>query len=159
MAKHLTIEKYSVLPGQEPLRLASIDGHVIIIGETARLIPKQFENEAKGKGAVTEAQLQALADRLGTPVQVPSPDPTVIVPASPSPSDQPDLTGTFTPSGPPDPKRAEQIRLAVIDMLNAANPSDIDGRNGKPKIDILRNRLGFEITVEERDAAFEAAKG
>ena len=56
--------KYCVLPGREPVRLASTDGHIIIIGETPRPIPEQFILDAKAKGCLTEDEVKALAMTL-----------------------------------------------------------------------------------------------
>ena len=125
-------EKYSVLPGQAPVRLASIDGgHTIIIGETPRQIPEQFEREAIANGCFSETMLAGLQARFQGPIGS-------------------DDEGKKD-EGDDDADRFEKIRAAVIEIINAGNPTDLTG--GKPKVDILSAKVGFEVTGAERDAA------
>lgn len=58
------MSKYCTLPGQEPVRLTSLDGTVIIIGDTLRDIPEQFVLKAKAAGCLTEEELEGLKRRL-----------------------------------------------------------------------------------------------
>jgi hypothetical protein len=54
------MSKYCVLPGHTPVRLTSIDGPVVIIGEEPRDIPEQFILQARAAGCLTELELEAL---------------------------------------------------------------------------------------------------
>lgn len=58
------LQKYCVIPGCHPVRLASTDGNVIIIGETPRPIPDSFILQAKAAGCLSEVELEAITKRL-----------------------------------------------------------------------------------------------
>ena len=129
-------EKYSVLPGQTPVRLSSTEGgHTIIIGETPRTIPEQFEREAIANGCFSESMLAGLQSRLQGPIGGKSEE---------GGKDDED-------DGKDDDERFEKIRAAAIEIINAGNPADLT--SGKPRIDVLAAKLGFEVTGAERDAA------
>ena len=69
--------KFCVIPGREPVRLASTDGNIVIIGSIPRPIPEQFVSEAKAAGCLTEEELKKLKDELGAvPEPTPEPEPT-----------------------------------------------------------------------------------
>lgn len=155
--------KFCVIPGQSPVRLDSTDGHIIIIGETPREIPEQFVSRAKAAGCLTEGELADLAQRLaGGPAVTATPVSTQSPPSSSSTIDESDW-----PDPPPasptveatsDGERAEKIKAAVIEILNSGNTSELTD-SGAPRVEALQDKLGFNVTASERDAAFEAAKG
>jgi len=156
--------KYCVLPGQEPVRLASLSGHVVIIGEEPREIPEMFHAEARAAGCMSDDELELLKKRLlggltdgqqqsltgGSSGGSPAPAPSGTDDSFPPPPGGDQQTN--------DIDRAEKIKAAVIELINAGNPNDFTG-NGSPKVESLKEKLGFEVTGPERDAAYEAAKG
>lgn len=161
--------KYCTLPGQTPVRLDSTDGHIIIIGETPRPIPEQFVLKAKAAGCLTEDELAALTLRLqGKPAQPvghltdKSENQSTLLKNLDSHSDNfpdPPGSGSGKPAGSTgSDERAEQILAAVIELLNSGNSADLTS-TGAPKVEALKDKLGFEVTAPERDAAYDAAKG
>lgn len=141
-------EKYCVLPGQTPVRLTTTDGgHTCIIGETPREIPSTFELDALAKGCVTQTMMEALAIRLQ---------------ASPAGADETEaqrleaerLEAERLAAESNDVNRANQIKAASIEIINAGNPADLT--NGKPKVEVLTAKLGYDVTGAERDVAFTA---
>jgi hypothetical protein len=153
------MSKYCVLPGQEPVRLASLSGHVILIGENPRDIPEEFLGDARAAGCLSEEELEGLKLRLlgGTKV----PPASIADPPQTSPTNLEKDEDSF-PSPPgsleSDSDRAEKIKAAVIELINAGNPNDFTG-NGVPKVEALKEKLGFEVSAPERDSAYAAAKG
>lgn len=173
------MSKYCILPGQEPVRLDSLDGHIIIIGEELRDVPEQFVLKARAAGCLTEEELHNLKQRLlgssdrahDVPPEgsgnktVPPAGSQGIAPGAPQINllmDADDDGFAPPPSRPAPPEapgeRMELIKAAVIELMNAGNASDFTG-NGTPKVEALKDRLGFEVTAAERDTAYEAAKG
>jgi hypothetical protein len=57
------MSKYCVIPGRAPVRLDSLDGNIIIIGEKPRPIAEQFVSAAKAAGCVTEEELRSLTGK------------------------------------------------------------------------------------------------
>jgi hypothetical protein len=155
--------KFCTLPGQEAITLSTIHGgHGCRIGETPRTVPLFFHQEALAKGAYTEEQLNDLTARLAgstTPVVLTEPDLTLAQTAAGQSLDA-DNDGFTAPPGAPSQNadRTEQIKAAVIDLINCGNPADFTS-SGSPKVESLKDKLGFDVTGPERDAAFEAAKG
>lgn len=158
--------KFCTLPGQEPITLSTEHGgHGCRIGDTPRTVPLFFHQEAIAKGAYTEGQIIALTARLtgaetpevmGAPVNTPPTPPLGF-------SQDSDDDGFAPPPPHPAPpaatsERTEQIKAAIIELLNTGNPTDFTS-TGTPKVEALKDKLGFEVTGPERDAAYEAAKG
>lgn len=161
--------KFCTLPGQEPITLSTeYGGHGCRIADTPRTIPLFFHQEAVAKGAYTEEQIIDLKSRL-TGVETPE-APSAQVGTAPAPAVPPqtllqdsDNDGFAPPPPSPAPpaatsERTEQIKAAIIDLLNTGNPTDFTS-TGTPKVEALKDKLGFEVTGPERDAAYEAAKG
>ena len=157
--------KFCTLPGQEPITLSTeYGGHGCRIADTPRTIPLFFHQEAIAKGAYTEEQIADLKSRLAG---VETPEVPLIPPTTPPvvpPTLQDSDNDGFAPP-PPKPappaatsERTEQIKAAIIDLLNTGNPTDFTS-TGTPKVEALKDKLGFEVTGPERDAAYEAAKG
>lgn len=166
--------KFCILPGQEPITLSTEHGgHGCRIGEEPRTVPLFFHQEAIAKGAYTESQFADLQSRLsggtapvghpggalgsgpGLPAGMTSSQPPLMH-TDADDDDFPSPPGT--PMPPADPQRSEQIKAAVIELLNTGNPHDFTN-SGAPKVEALKDKLGFEVTGPERDAAYEAAKG
>ncbi len=169
--------KFCTLPGQEPITLSTEHGgHGCRIGDTPRTVPLFFHQEAIAKGAYTEEQVLDLQTRLaGSAGTAPAdPDPATNPELPPVQPEQAPLKLTVIDSeddgftdppktpypGPsaPTSERSEQIKSAIIDLINTGNPADFTS-TGTPKVEALKDRLGFEVTGPERDAAYEAAKG
>ena len=130
-----TKEKYCVLPGQAPIRLASTSGHVVIVDETPSVLPIEFEREALGKGACTESRMNELrAALLGSGQQ-----------------------SLLEPSA-EEKKKAEEIQKAIVELIAGAKPEDFD-KAGKPTVEALKAKLGYAVTAAERDAALAVIKG
>jgi hypothetical protein len=152
-------EKFCTIPGLPEVRIAGTSGHIVIIGETPKVIPSIYVLEAKGKGCITEAELESLKARFAAaagPVEVP----VIIPPVVGNLLDDknfPDLPGK---SGAVDTgldkERFDKIMFAVIELVNLGDPINFD-KNGKPKVAALTEKCGFEVSGPERDAAFEAA--
>lgn len=79
----MSATKFCVVPGREPVRLASLDGHVIVIGETPREIPEQFELEAKAAGCLTESELNSIKSAV---LPEPTPEPVTTEPVTTEPA-------------------------------------------------------------------------
>lgn len=146
------LKKYCVLPGQEPVRLASTTGHVVLVGEIPREIPDIFVQEAKGKGCYTEEEVAAITSRLRgesfEPAQTGGTDPI----QSPAGGE----AGAGQPGNGSEPnERLEAIKTATIELLNTGTP-ELFTTGNKPKVEELAKILGFEVTAQERDVAFEA---
>ncbi len=157
--------KFCTLPGQEPITLSTEHGgHGCRIGDTPRTVPLFFHQEAIAKGAYTEEQIVDLKARLSgaeTPETPLVPDATT--PAVPPTLQDSDNDGFAPPPPNPAPpaatsERTKQIKAAIIDLMNTGNPTDFTS-TGTPKVEALKDKLGFEVTGPERDAAYEAAKG
>jgi len=152
-------DKYCVLPGQKPVRIASISGHVVIIGEEPREIPDIFVHEARAAGCHTEANIADLKSRLfeGGAVQGNSSQDASLGTGQ----GQLSLTGQVEGGKGPDKseaeKKFEEIKAATIEILNTGNPDDMTG-NGKPKVETLESKLGYQVSGPERDAAFDAVE-
>lgn len=131
-----TKEKYCVLPGQEPIRLASTSGHVTFVGETPAVIPTEFEREALSRGACTEERLNELKSKL-----------------SAAAGGQQGL-----PLSEEDQKKAAVIQTAIVELIAGAKVEDFD-KAGKPTVEALKAKLGFAVTAAERDAALAVIKG
>jgi len=145
-------KKYCVLPGQEPVRLASTAGHVVIVGETPREIPDIFIQEAKGKGCYTEEEVAAITSRLRG-------ESSKSIQSGVDGQDQSHVSGETgerqsNNDSEPD-ERFAAIKNATIELLNTGIPEFFTTGN-KPKVEELAKVLGFEVTAQERDAAFEA---
>ncbi len=58
----------------------------------------------------------------------------------------------------PDPsadlQREEKIIFAVKDILEACGPGELN-QDGSPKVEVIEEILGFDITAEERDLAWD----
>lgn len=162
--------KFCTLPGQEPIVLSTVHGgHGCRITDIARTIPLFFHQEAISKGAYTENQIEELTARLAAsaaPVGGSEDKAAGNAAASSANSQQPAPaapSADTTPPAPPAPpaadaERLEKIKAAVIELINAGNPNDFTS-SGSPKVEALKDKLGFEVTGVERDAAYEAAKG
>lgn len=138
-----TEDKYCTLPGAPAVRLDSTDGHVMIVGEEPRPILKQFVSQAKGAGLMTEQEMDFLRTRLAGN-------------APPSPVVPPGTNATLQAPA-PDATRLEQIKTAMIEMINTG--TDLTG-GGVPQIDALRVRVGLDdVTTQERDYIFKQIKG
>lgn len=162
-------QRYCTLPGQTPVRLTSLDGNIIIIGEDLRDIPEQFILDARAAGCLTEDELATLKARLleagegqtfGAPVTGTLIDfPGVGLVTTPTlPGDSTNNGFTQAPGTTVVTDRATQIKDAVAELINVGNAADFTSA-GVPKVEILQEKLGFNITAAERDTAFEAAKG
>lgn len=167
--------KFCTLPGQEPITLSTEHGgHGCRIGDTPRTVPLFFHQEAIAKGAYTEDQVLDLRSRLtdsagsihadSDPVintELPSVQPQQ-VPSKLTVVDSDDDGFPMPPKNPAsvtaNSERTEQIKAAIIDLMNTGNPTDFTS-TGTPKVEALKDRLGFEVTGPERDAGYEAAKG
>jgi hypothetical protein len=158
--------KFCTLPGQEPISLSTEHGgHGCRIGDTPRTVPLFFHQEAIARGAYTEEQIIDLKSRLagvetpGAPLiqaDTPATPPLTLLQDS---DDDGFALKSPTPASPAaTSERTEQIKAAIIDLLNTGNPSDFTS-TGTPKVEVLKEKLGFEVTGPERDAAYEAAKG
>lgn len=156
--------KFCTLPGQEPITLSTVHGgHGCRIGDTPRTIPLFFHQEAIAKGAYTEKQIVDLTARLsGTGLPENPVVPVDATPPAPLALLDSEDDGFAPPASPLSPaaagERKEQIKAAVIDLLNTGNPADFTS-SGTPKVESLKDKLGFDVTGPERDAAYEAAKG
>lgn len=158
--------KFCTLPGQEPITLSTEHGgHGCRIGDTPRTVPLFFHQEAIAKGAYTEEQIIDLTARLSGVETPGAPLVQIGSPATPplTLSQDSDNDGFAPPPPHPAPpaatsERTEQIKAAIIDLLNTGNPSDFTS-TGTPKVEALKDKLGFEVTGPERDAAYEATKG
>jgi hypothetical protein len=157
--------KFCTLPGQEPITLSTeYGGHGCRIGDTPRTVPLFFHHEAVAKGAYTEEQIADLKARLSG-VETPGALSTQVDPSNPPLTLLQDSDNDGFAPPPPNPappaatsEKIEQIKAAIIDLLNTGNPSDFTS-TGTPKVEALKEKLGFEVTGPERDAAYEAAKG
>ncbi len=157
--------RFCTLPGQEPIVLSTVHGgHGCRIADTPRTVPIFFHQEAISKGAYTEEQIVDLKTRLAGVVAPGTPIVQVGTPLTPPLVLQDSDDDGFAPS-PQDPappaatsERTEQIKVAIIDLLNTGNPSDFTS-SGTPKVEVLKEKLGFEVTGTERDSAYDAIKG
>lgn len=158
-------DKYCVLPGQEPVRLASTTGHVIIVGETPRKILPLFIEEARGKGCYTEKEVKGIKSRIleeasNANTQTGNNPQQGGFAGVMGQSGQGSLQGNLLTQDEgiggedADPKM-EAIKTAIIEILNINNPDDMTTGN-KPKVEALETKLGYQISAQERDAAFEA---
>ena len=147
--------KFCVLPGQEPVRVAKLDGRVVVIGETPREIPEDMQGDAIAKGARTESDLKALKKSLTASTQAEDEaaaaqkllDDAAAAEKLAEAQKQADaMSGT----------REEQIIKAVKQVIAAANPIDCL-TTGAPKVEAVEGILGFDITADERNVAFEEA--
>lgn len=134
-------QKFCVLPGQEPVRIAKTDGRVVIIGEELRDIPEDMVNDAFAKGAISEERLASIKKSL-------------LGDGGAKAKDEGGGSGggkELTPE-----ERTEAIKNAVLQVVTEANPEDFTGagNNKKPKVEPIEKILGFDITATERDTAF-----
>lgn len=60
---------------------------------------------------------------------------------------------TFVEPG--DDERTQLIKMAIHDLI-VENKTEKFGANGQPKVDVLEKMVGFDVTAEERTAAFKA---
>ena len=159
-----TEDKYCVLPGQTPVRLASLSSQIVIVGEVPRTIPLEFEQEARGKGCFTEAQVEGLVKRLAPAAPATEPE----IGAEPGAEQNPDIASATDLSAlaaadkmvedDATAKRLVKINQAVIEIMNLGDTKLFD-KKGKPELMAVAERLGFEVTAKELDAAVAAAKG
>lgn len=134
-------QKLCILPGQEPIRLATTrGGHSILIGEEPVAVPDIFVREARGRGAISELELNNLKKRLkGEPVAKGEP---------PSPSDPGESLSSL------DDSAMEAVMAAVVQIVNRGDTAEIDAL-GRPSVEAVAAITGFEVSGEERDLAFE----
>ncbi len=140
-----TQDKYCVLPGQEPVRLSSLSGHIVIIGETPRTIPAEFEQEARSKGCFTETQLEDLTRRLA-PSDTQAQAADLLALAAKDNAANTDANA----------QRLDKIKQAVIEILNNGDPKLID-KKGRPELKAVAEKVGFDVTQTEVDSAYDAA--
>lgn len=128
--------KLCIIPGQQPIRLATINGgHTMYVGEELVEVPEIFVREAKSKGAITEAELKTLKKRLaGEKVE--------------------DAPGPGAPLEPGDDSALQQVIAASIEILNRGDVAEVERESGKPSIEALSALTGFQVTAEDRDKAF-----
>jgi hypothetical protein len=138
-----TTEKYCVLPHQNPIRCASTDGHVIVIGHVPRTIPMMFKAEALARNALTETALENWQKGIG---REPEPEPEIETPAAP-----------IAIAGMSAEQRFEKIKEALKPILIDGNPANFT-QQGIPKVEALTAACGFDVTASERDAAFAELK-
>ena len=138
-----TEEKYCVLPNQRPIRCATTDGHVIIIGYVPRTIPRMFKAEALAQNALTETALQNWLQGIG---REPEPEPEIELPAGPQNIDGLSAEEKFA-----------RIKEKLLPILIAGDPQNFT-QQGIPKVEALTAACGFEVTGSERDAAFAELK-
>lgn len=138
-------QKYCVLPGQEPVRIAKKDGRVIIIGKDLREIPEDLVKDALGKGAISEDSLNDLKQRLAGDAG------TVKTETGLPVTDVQGITGQTDEQG---DGRVDAINAAVAQIVNEGDPVNFTAGN-KPKVDAIQAITGFEVTSQERDAAFD----
>ncbi len=56
---------FRTLPGKDPVRLASTDGHIIIIGAEAREVPENLVAEARAAGCISDNEIVIIDDNDG----------------------------------------------------------------------------------------------
>ena len=126
-------KKFCILPGQTTIRIAKTDGRVVLIGEEPRSIPEDLEKDALGLGAYTESQVADIKERLLSDSQA----------RDEAENRQDELKD----------KRAEEIRQAIVLLVNEGDPEKFTGK--KPKVGAIEALTGFDVTADERDAIFD----
>jgi hypothetical protein len=138
-----TEEKYCVLPNQQPIRCASTDGHVIIIGYVPRTIPRMFKAEALRQNALTEYALENWMKGIGR---------------DPEPEKEPELPPqSQNVEGLTAEQKYDRIKEKLMPILVAGEPQNFT-QQGIPKVEALTAACGFDVTASERDAAFAELK-
>ena len=146
---NMSKQKYCVLPDQRLIKLSTtLGGHTILITEKPEYIPAVFEQDALGKGAVTEMMLNRIKESLGDDESPDTPTPTTL------PSSTPGMETSV---------RFEKIKAALLPILLAGKPEDFTTQ-GIPQVGSaasgkgLGGACGFDVTASERDAAYEIVK-
>lgn len=144
--------KFCVLPGQEPVRVAKLDGRVVMIGETPREIPEDMHGDAIAKGARTEADLKALKKSLTADAMADNEKALAEKEAAEKAAAE-KLAAEKAEADAMSGTREEQIIKATMAVIAKADPDECIG-NGAPKVPVLEAILGFDITADERNDAF-----
>jgi hypothetical protein len=133
--------KFCTLPGSPIVRCSSTNGQVCLIGTKPRHIPAIFVQEALGKGAITEAQLERV--RVGaTSDEDLAPFVAVVVNSTP---------------GMADGERFARIVQAMNVIIDAGEVADFT-QQGIVRVEAVSAATGFEVTAAERDTAFAEIK-
>lgn len=119
-------------PTDEPVHIALTSGHTAVVERSGTELPSIFHREAVARGALLPSQLD-----LGAL-------PTPVVDA---------LTGQDVTA-----QRGAAVRAAITAMMDGSDDGDFNG-DGRPNLARLKARVGFDITREEADAAFEDVNG
>ncbi len=113
-------------PTDEVIQIGLTSGHTIVIPPDGDDVPPIFRREAIARGAI--------------PVDVPGAEETLAA-----------LNGT---AGGPVASRPQAIQAALQTMLDGGGEGDFT-KGGKPSLDKVKALLGFAVTREEVDAAWE----
>jgi hypothetical protein len=146
----MTTQKFCVLPGQLRIKLTTtLGGHTVLIDETPRHIPAIFQQQALGKGALTDVMVENLKRNLG-------------VDEEPKLPEVPNTTPSSTP-GMDVEIRFDKIKTALLPIVIAGRPEDFTTQ-GVPQVGSvvsgkgLSGACGFDVTASERDAAYDIVK-
>lgn len=114
-------------PTEEPIRVASTTGHVLIIGPELREVPPQFVRAAVAEGAVPE----------GVPVEL-----MQATDKQPAASSKSDVI------------RKALIAMSQAAKDGSGAPDEFTA-NGLPSVPALSKRVGFKVSREDAYEAWE----
>ncbi|GKS73669.1 hypothetical protein AVME950_02255 [Acidovorax sp. SUPP950] len=127
-------------PTHDPLHVALTSGHTAVVTHEGVTLDPMFHREAVARGAVPESMFALAANGS---------DGRLDLGALPQ-----HVADSFTDPNNASAARSALIRSTLTQMMDGSNEGDFNA-DGKPNLNRLKARLGFEITREEADAAFE----
>jgi len=160
-------EQYKTKKGQDPVRLASTSGHVIIIGGDWREVPPALELEASRAGLLSKtifnmALEEAKAELAGDAEEVVRPGPAIK-------ADEPDVdtlikteaAGVTTEDA---AQRSINIMKAISEVLTLSEAGKektpggkklVNSGNGRPLVDAVSELAGFKVSVVDIEEALK----
>jgi len=160
-------EQYKTKKGQDPVRLASTSGHVIIIGGDWREVPPALELEASRAGLLSKtifnmALEEAKAELAGDAEEVVRPGPAIK-------ADEPDVdalikteaAGVTTEGA---AQKSINIMKAISEVLTLSEAGKektpggkklVNSGNGRPLVDAVSELAGFKVSVVDIEEALK----
>lgn len=127
-------------PTHDPLHVALTSGHTAVVTHEGVTLDPMFHREAVARGAIPETMFGFAPG---------SADGRLDLGALPQP-----VVDSFTDPNNTNAARGALIRSTLSAMMDGSNEGDFNS-DGRPNLARLKARLGFDITREEADAAFE----
>lgn len=125
------------------VRLASLSGHVILVGEEPVEIPSHMESEARSKGCRSEEEYEMLKQRI------------IEQSGGSNPQDDGQGSKTKGSSGDEDSEKLEKVKAVMRQMVEAEKDEYFTAQD-KPRANVVDELAGFEVAKEMREAAWES---